>query len=113
MWLFAVTAGLLTVFDFRPAATVSFPQVDKPARPLTASPRPLPVCSANTPIPPSALAAPWTPLSTTALALHPHSAPCRAWPLSCDNSTVPPHGRSDSEVETKNTGIARRIGNSP
>ena len=57
MWLFAVTAGLLTVFDFRPAATVSFPQVDKPARPLTASPRPLPVCSANTPIPRSALAA--------------------------------------------------------
>ena len=51
MWLLAVTAELLTVFDFRPAATVSFPQVDKPARPFTASPRPLPVCSANTPIP--------------------------------------------------------------
>ena len=57
MWLLAVTAELLTVFDFRPAATVSFPQVDKPARPFTASPRPLPVCSANTPIPRSALAA--------------------------------------------------------
>jgi hypothetical protein len=53
------------------------------------------------------------PLSTTALALDPHSVPCRAWSLSCDNSTVPSHGRSDSEVETKNTGTTWRIGNSP
>src|SRR6185369_13906848 len=61
MWLVAVTAGLFTDVDACPAATVELPQEENPARPFTAKPRPVPVCSAKMPIPASALAAPWTP----------------------------------------------------
>jgi hypothetical protein len=56
-----VTAELFTDVKSCPAATVELPQEENPARPFTAKPRPVAVCSAKMPIPASALAVPWTP----------------------------------------------------
>src|SRR4029078_10060797 len=83
MWLVAVTAKLFTDLEACPAATVELPQEENPARPFTAKPRPAPVCSAKIPMPPSALAAPWTPFPPPVLPSMPTPLPVGLgrWPV--------------------------------
>jgi hypothetical protein len=90
-----------------PAAIVPLPQDEKPARPLTANARPLPVCSAKTPMPGLALAAPCTP-AAAALSLDPDTIACRlcALPRGRDGAITSQTG-PETVIEPEYASLAR------